>query len=55
MDEVTHQLHNDYAKPEDQCLECIFQKEVQEAKEKEMDARIDQAIEDQYHHHGSRR
>ncbi len=57
---INHSLHTDYSKPKDQCLECQFEAEVLKAKLKEqrdaqLDVQIDQAIEDQNHHHGERR
>ncbi len=43
-----HQYHADYAKPEDQCISC--EHEIVLA-EQQVNADIDQAIEEQYHSH----
>lgn len=47
---MEHQLHTDYAKSPDQCLECQEEKQVQiEQEANRVNIEIDDAIEAQYH------
>lgn len=55
MKNIDHLFHENNTKPESQCVECRFQNEVIRAKQEEIDAQIDQALEDKYHSHGDRK
>lgn len=47
---MNHQLHTDYAKNPDQCLECLKEKQVQlEEEATRVNMEIDDAIEARYH------
>lgn len=51
LDNMNHNLHDQYSKPQDECLSCQNEKEIQEAFDKQVDADIEREWEDRQHKH----
>lgn len=49
--QANHNFHIDYSKPEDGCIECIDEELARIAREEEIEAAVDDAIELPMHHH----
>ena len=55
MSNLNHSLHDQYAKPEDQCVTCEHEKIIQEQQEADINAQIDQSWMDSQHNHSGHR